>query len=173
MRFSALSRRGLAAASLTIVALGAAPAVYATAASGPLRVDVSVQTRADKCFDVRAGSTVNGAAVIQYTCKESSNQRFTLQGAGDGSWQLRTHADKCLDVRGSSTADETPVIQYTCTGNANQRFRIVSVPGGLVEIRTFAGKCLDVRGGDSSNLVPIIQYTCKASSNQRFTLEQL
>src|SRR5262245_57980790 len=80
-----------------------------------------VARHSGKCLDVTGVSLDDGAQIIQWTCNNGLNQRWTLQPTSDGYYLLvATRSGKALDVTGVSLDDGARAIQYTINGGANQ-----------------------------------------------------
>lgn len=93
-----------------------------------------IRTANGLCLDIEGGSVANGAAVLQWPCKnpavqpDAGNQffRFEFIGAMDwlwgpagfssrSAWVIRAlNSNKCLDVEGANSTPGTRVIQWTC-----------------------------------------------------------
>ncbi|MER5228282.1 RICIN domain-containing protein [Streptomyces flaveus] len=75
---------------------------------------------AGKCMNVKGASTLNSAAVIQYTCSYSASNNLwhldKVTNVGGLDWyRIRNQrSDKCLNVPQASTAFDINLIQYTC-----------------------------------------------------------
>ncbi|MCB1762320.1 MAG: RICIN domain-containing protein [Gammaproteobacteria bacterium] len=78
------------------------------------------------CLDVEAGSTENGARLIQYPCHGSVNQRFRVIRSADIFFLVSRLAERCVDVPGASRALGTALVLWRCHGAAHQR---VALPG--------------------------------------------
>ncbi|WP_214417035.1 ThuA domain-containing protein [Sphaerisporangium fuscum] len=150
----------------------------ATGGSGPQAGHTYTLTAAHsgKLADVRAQSTADGAAVVQWPANSGTNQQWKATDAGNGTFTLTAvHSGKCLDVNGASTADGALVQQWGCWGGDNQKWRFEPAGSGAHHIVSVAsGKCLDVPGGSTAEDVQLIQYTCNtASTNQQWKLTQI
>ncbi len=107
-----------------------------------------------KRADVRAGSTTDGAAVIQYAATTGANQQWRLTDAGSGTFTLAAvHSGKCLDVPGDKvTTEGAPIQQWACrSGASNQKWRLEAAGSDSYRLVSVAGgKCLDVPGAAGS-----------------------
>jgi galactose oxidase len=79
------------------------------------------------CLDIKGESKARGAALIQWTCKNTDNQRFDFRPASR--WgnvgEIRVkHSNLCLDA--GSDKSGTKVTQASCTGSAQQQWTILN-----------------------------------------------
>ncbi|MFH8616793.1 RICIN domain-containing protein [Streptomyces sp. NPDC017979] len=165
---------GLAAAGAVAAGLLTAPG--AQAAQPEL---YAVQTFADLCFEVRAGTPgAAGAAadpvLVQESCSSLANQQFEFLPAGSRLFQIRNlDTELCLDVKGASAESGARVVGAACGAAPSQRFEVLPNGEGF-EIRTFADQCLDVRGVSTTAGAPIVQSACAlAKENQMFVIEPI
>jgi hypothetical protein len=78
-----------------------------------------------KALDVAFVSMADGAGVIVWPPNGGTNQKWSIEPLGDGSFRIVAgHSGKVLDVNGASTADGAGVIQWPWNGGANQQWRI-------------------------------------------------
>ncbi|MFC4466488.1 carbohydrate-binding protein [Streptomyces xiangluensis] len=117
---------------------------------------------ANKCLDIRNGSSADGTAVQISSCTGSAGQKWTV---APGSTVKAL--GKCLDVSGNSTADGTKVQLWSCNGGANQNWQ--AYPDGSLR-NPQSGKCLDVSGANSSDGTLVHLWTCNGGANQKWTL---
>ncbi|GGT14669.1 glycosyl hydrolase [Streptomyces tanashiensis] len=128
--------------------------------------------------DVRAASSADGAAVIQYTPGTGANQKWRLTDAGNGTFTLvAAHSNKCLDLPGGKiTTDGALIQQWACNTGSNQKWRPELVSGTTDVYRLVSvasGKCLDVPGATTANDVQLIQWTCHGGTNQQWKLNKV
>ncbi|MEV3968467.1 ThuA domain-containing protein [Streptomyces sp. NPDC050698] len=117
---------------------------------------------ANKCLDVRDGSSADGTAVQISSCTGSARQQWTVTPGS-----TVKALGKCLDVSGSSTADGAKVQLWSCNGGANQNWQ-ASSDGSLRNPQS--GKCLDVSGANSSDGTLVHLWSCHGGANQKWTL---
>ncbi|MCH7231890.1 RICIN domain-containing protein [Glycomyces sp. L485] len=131
-----------------------------------------VARHSDKCADVVSGSTADGAEIIQYTCNDDNNQRWQLQSAGGGYYQIVSWSSgKCLDIDGGSTANGAQAIQWTCNGGTNQQWELRDAGSGYTQlVARHSGKCLDVTSASTEDSTRLKQYDCNSGTNQQWTL---
>src|SRR5947209_7840316 len=85
-----------------------------------------VAKHSGKVLDVKAGSTDNGADIIQYHSTGADSQQWQLVPASGGYYQIMAkHSGKVLDVKAGSTEDGALVTQYHATGADNQLWKLV------------------------------------------------
>ena len=92
-----------------------------------------VSRHSQKCLDVAGATSAAGADVIQYTCFNAVNQRFSFIPAGNNQYLIKAHhSGKCLEVTGKSTANNALIQQQQddCQGEPHQRFTLKSMGSG-------------------------------------------
>jgi endoglucanase len=156
----------VAATVTTIPVAGEAEA----ATIDPAASYVVVSRHSGKAIDVNGGSTSDGAAIIQWTRTDSTNQQWQLVDSGGGYYQLRArHSGKVVDV--SSAADGADVVQRTSSSATSQQFRVVDTDSGYVKfINRSSGKALDLWGWSTADGARISQYTDSGGANQQWQL---
>ncbi|MET9970916.1 RICIN domain-containing protein, partial [Streptomyces sp. NPDC006356] len=145
----------------------AAPA----AAALPTGWSTVVNSGSGKCLDARAAGTVNGTAVQQYTCNNSTAQQWSFTPTSDGFVRIgnRNDAQQVVDVSEVSTADNAAVHLWTHSGGNNQQWQAVDEGGGAYHfVNRHSGKCLDVPSASTADSVQLVQYTCNGTAAQRF-----
>ncbi|MFG2602797.1 RICIN domain-containing protein [Streptomyces sp. NPDC048514] len=167
-------RRGSAAAALIAVAaaslLTAAP-TPAQAAALPTGFATVVNAASGKCLDAKAAATVDGTAVQQYACNNTTAQQWSFTDAGNGYVRInnRNDTDQVADVADVSTADNAVVHLWTYGGGANQQWLPVDDGGGAFHfVNRNSGKCLDDPAASTADGVQLVQYTCNGTAAQRF-----
>lgn len=76
-------------------------------------------------LDVANGSSNNGANILQYTYKGSTNQQFKIEKQSDGNYAILTRASNCasgLDVYNWSTESGGNINQWNYWGGACQKW---------------------------------------------------
>lgn len=129
-----------------------------------------VSAHSDRCLDVVAGSTADGAGLQQYRClgPGQANQVWVLRPkANDGYTIVNENSGKCLDLTGGRTDNGVSLQQYTCIdGNPNQLWHLTPL-GDHFQIRSdVSGKCVDVAGGSSHDGAQINVWDCHGGDNQ-------
>ena len=76
-----------------------------------------------------AASTADGAAIVQWTDANGTNQQFSIQDI-DGYIQLiARNSGKAVEVQGASTADGGNIVQYADWNGTNQQWQLVRLGG--------------------------------------------
>lgn len=127
----------------------------------------------NRCVDIDAWGTHNGALVNQWDCHNGNNQRFRILDGGNGYWMLQSmHSGKCVDVSNVSTAPGARVHQWDCVNGDNQKVNPANLGGNLYQFGfRHSGICLDVSGASTANGAALIQSPCHGNDNQRFYVE--
>jgi hypothetical protein len=138
----------------------------------PAEPTTLVRKGSDKCLDVDAASTANGAKIQQWSCNGTSAQRFTIEDRGNGNYRLRNaSSNKCLDVAAGGTSNGTKIQQWSCGTGGSQRFRIDDLDAGYVRLRhPGSGKCVDVNAASSADGAQVQLWTCNGTSAQAWKL---
>jgi beta-glucanase (GH16 family) len=127
-----------------------------------------------KVLDVTAGSTSDGAAIIQYYSNGSTNQQWQFISVGSGYYKIKNvNSGKYMDIEGGSTTDGAKNIQWTYSGSTNQQWSLVSAGSGYYKIKNRkSGKILDISGASTADGTQCIQWTDNGTNNQQwfFTL---
>lgn len=121
-------------------------------------------------FDIEGNSLNQGARLIQWPYHGGSNQMFTFEPLGDGSYKIISkRSGLVLDVSGGSTAQGAQIIQWPFHGGDNQRFFIDDAAVGQYRIRSKKSNLvLDVAGASMSQGAPVIQWPKNGGANQIF-----
>lgn len=126
----------------------------------------------EKCLDVRSAAQANGAAVIQWDCRNVENQQWQLIPSGDGYYQIvARHSGKALDLSGASMNNSMGFVQYDRHGGGNQQFEFTPSGDGYFRVVVrHSGKALDVLGNSVVNGVPVVQSTQHDGMSQQWFL---
>ncbi|MFF3247247.1 RICIN domain-containing protein [Streptomyces sp. NPDC002870] len=149
----------------------ATPRGAAQAADLPTGWATVVNSGSGKCLDARSAATVNGTAVQQYACNNSTAQQWSFTATSDGFVRInnRNDASQVVDVSNTSTADNAAVHLWTYGGGNNQQWQAVDEGGGAYHfVNRNSGKCLDVPSASTADSVQLVQYTCNGTAAQRF-----
>lgn len=166
----------LCALQPTRAAAEQAAASAPSAAGLPTGWSTVVNSGSGKCLDARAAGTVNGTAVQQYTCNDSTAQQWSFTPTSDGFVRIgnRNDAQQVVDVSEVSTADNAAVHLWTYGGGDNQQWQAVDEGGGAYHfVNRHSGKCLDVPSASTADSVQLVQYTCNGTAAQRFQVAPL
>ncbi|MFJ8229997.1 RICIN domain-containing protein [Streptomyces sp. NPDC094448] len=164
---------GLAAALGVITGQAALAAPEAAAPAYPPGTQVTIETFAAKCLDVRTQDS--GAPVVQADCNSSSRtQRFWVNTVAGGV-EIRTAANLCLDLEAAQRGNNTKIIQYPCGPLPRFSQTFLTFPSGtdLTTIHTIDLRCFDVQNADEAAGAFIVQYSCSGDSNQSFKLREI
>ncbi|HTJ76678.1 MAG TPA: RICIN domain-containing protein [Acidimicrobiales bacterium] len=123
-----------------------------------------------KALDVAFASVADGAGVIVWPPNGGTNQKWSIEPLGDGSFRIVAgHSGKVLDVNGASTADGAGVIQWPWNGGLNQRWQMELMSDGTFRFTAgHSGKVLDVGGMSTADGAGVIQWPWNGGPNQRW-----
>ncbi|MFD7549003.1 RICIN domain-containing protein [Streptomyces sp. NPDC059578] len=173
-RHKALTALAVLAAAVGVITGPAALAAPEAAVSAdPPGTQVSVETFASKCLDVRTEDS--GAPLVQADCDSNSRtQRFWVNTVSGGV-EIRTAGNLCLDLEAAKRGNGTRIIQYPCgtLPRFTQTFLTFPTGTGLSTIHTVDLRCFDVENADEAAGAGIIQYSCSGDSNQSFRLREI
>ncbi|GAA0297501.1 hypothetical protein GCM10010302_40170 [Streptomyces polychromogenes] len=130
---------------------------------GGLRTWMNAGTQ--MCLEIRRSAGEDGATANQWTCNNSSSQKWTT--TNPGGWTTLVHMDsrKCLEIRADSVEDGASANQWTCNGSPTQNWRWQAQPGGGWSlVNANSGKCLSIRGQGDGALA--VQQPCDGSPLQ-------
>lgn len=128
------------------------------------------------CVDVQAASKADGAAVLQWTCSTSNNQRWQLTNLSNGYYEVKAaHSGKCLDVAGGSTSNGGVVHQWACHRANNQQWQVqrLAEDGSYRFIARSSGLVLDVSGASRNNGAKLHQWGWTGGDNQKWLLQRI
>jgi len=129
----------------------------------PADTDQVKNAAANRCLDVAAQSTANGALTQLWDCHTGSNQAWTVTA----SKQLSVYGSKCLDAEGAGTAPGTRVIIWDCHTGANQQWNVNS-NGTITGVQS--GLCLGTVNNGTANGTGVVLATCNGSASQNWSL---
>jgi hypothetical protein len=135
----------------------------------------AVRKGSNKCLDVYAASTANGAKIQQWTCNGTGAQSFKFVDRGNGRYSIvNQNSGSCLDVKGGGRSNGTVIHQWACNAsNGNQLFEVQDRGDGYVRVRhPGTGKCLDVNGGGSADGTQVQIWSCNSSDAQLWKLRE-
>jgi O-glycosyl hydrolase len=121
---------------------------------------------------VSAGSTADGAAVVQSPVSSATSQQWQLLGDDNGSDSLvNVGSGKVLEVPGGSTAQGTALDQRTNAATAGQQWSANLGADGYYTITNKAsGLTADVSGASTAANAPVIQWSATGGTNQEWSL---
>ncbi|MFF7989709.1 ricin-type beta-trefoil lectin domain protein [Kitasatospora xanthocidica] len=117
---------------------------------------------ANKCVDVRGGSTANGTPTQIWDCLGNVNQTWKV--GTDGTIRA---LGKCLDVSGGNTGNATLVQTWDCNGTGAQQWQ--ARPDGSL-LNPQSGRCLDDLGFSTTNGNQLGIWDCNGAANQKWNL---
>lgn len=147
----------------------------------PVEVVVT-NVKSGKALDVKDGSRLDIAPVIQHSYVGGANQHWRLRPLSGDVYTISVgHTGKLLDVRDGSTAEGAPVMQHAAAGGANQQWRLVPrtfTPAGagrpasgvVTLVSVGSGKVLDVAGGSTAEAAAVVQSAPTGVANQNWRL---
>ena len=169
-------RSAAAALAATLLAAGMMVAMQATEASAAT-VDLNgwyvlVNRNSGKAMDDYNFATNNGAAVVQWTRGDGTNQQWRFVDSGGGYYRvLNRNSGKVLDDANFSTADGTDIVQWTDLNGTNQQFSLSDSTGGYVRlINRHSGKAVEVQNAATTDGGKVVQYRDWNGTNQQWQL---
>lgn len=125
-----------------------------------------------KCLDVPNSSTAAGTQIQQYTCNNSTAQRFQVVHLGNGYYRIvNVNSGLALHVASFLTGNNAAIQQHEAHGGDNQLFTFVAYGSGYMLKPKASYKCLDVPSASTANGALLQQYTCNQSNAQLFQLQ--
>jgi hypothetical protein len=131
-----------------------------------------VRQGSNKCLDVNAASTANGAVVQQWSCNGTGAQSFGIDDRGGGIFRLKnTNSGKCVDVVNGGSANGTRIQQWSCSSGESQKWQIQGVAGGYSRlVNPATGKCLDVSASSDADGAIVQLWDCNGTGAQSWKL---
>ena len=126
-------------------------------------------------IDLNNASTQDGAAITTWASNNGGNQKWNLNGNGDGTYRISNAANgKVLDVSGGTVSDGARVVQYSWHNGLNQKWYVVyDKEGGFVFESAQNRDAVLAAGSPSPSDGASIRVEKKTgAANQRFCLEQ-
>lgn len=155
------------AGALFAFAVVAAPS--AAEAQFSNKAGVIMSMRSGKCVRVLNGSTANGAAVRQETCRGATGSTWRLVTESNQSPYFKVvaaHSGQCLAVQNGSTGDNVPIVQNSCAATDSQRWTLETV-GQFYRLRAkHSTKCANVNGNSEASGATLIQWPCQGANNE-------
>ena len=155
------------AVASVVVVLMAAPSVAEAQFSNKPGVIMSL--RSGKCVRVLNGSTTDGAAVRQETCRGATGSTWKLVTETNQSPYFKvvaSHSGQCLAVQNGSSADNTPIVQNNCAAIDSQRWTL-ETSGQFYRLRAkHSNKCANVNGNSEASGATLIQWPCQGGTTR-------
>ncbi|WP_405787240.1 RICIN domain-containing protein [Streptomyces sp. NBC_00029] len=130
--------------------------------TGP-RTWVSAGTQ--MCLEIRRSSGDDGATANQWTCNNSSSQKWIIANPTGVTTVVSMDSGKCLEIRRDSVEDGATANQWTCNNSPTQSWRFQPVAGGGWSlVNANSGKCLTIRDQGDGALAS--QWPCDNSPAQ-------
>ncbi|WP_076465812.1 RICIN domain-containing protein [Actinomyces mediterranea] len=158
----------------TVTFVGAVPAASPLPTTPTAERSYRIVSRASgKTIGTCAGSTDNGACIVQWVDDGDLDQRWIVRDAGDGYVNLvNAKSGKALDVPNGQSANGTQLQQWEITGNGNvnQQWRVVARAGGWLSIVNRGnGRAVDLPSGSVMNGEVYQQWAADPlNTNQQF-----
>jgi hypothetical protein len=148
------------ATSILAFAISATTAV----ANGPLAL---YNPSSNNCLQPENGSTVQGAAIVQQPCSNSSAQRWNRVSESGGVFHYQNVlSGLCLDARGSA-ANGTPVQLWACNTITNENWQPVDGNNELQSrVSGTSAYCLDAPGAQTTAGLALQIYSCNGTVAQ-------
>lgn len=131
-------------------------------------------------LDVSGFGNANGTPVLAWTANYTSNQQWSVQEQGDGTYKIYAYSGanslQMLDLTNGNTANGTLVNTYEDNGNSAQRWIFVPVGGGYYRIVPKNGEntlqTLDIQNGNNAGIGSRTDiYGYYGGNNQVFSLQ--
>lgn len=125
--------------------------------------------------DVEAGSTENGADIIQSSWTGNDNQIWDLVQNADGTYRIRSfNSGKVMEVEDGSTAQGANVLQSPWYGGDNQRWNLIQNVHGTYRIENEnSGKVLGLTGAAESEGDSLAQYGWGNKDSRKWTIHSI
>jgi hypothetical protein len=153
--------------AVSLTALMSSPAV----AQDPILL-TSVGSK--KCAHVQAGSSDNGARIIQWDCGRQNYFLWKKRNV-DGAYFYLVNAqtNKCAQVDGASKENGAGITQQDCKNQSHFHWTQADAERGTHYIVNRASdKCMHVHGGSNDNGGVITQWECVKQNNVRWSLDR-
>ncbi|MDR0501572.1 MAG: RICIN domain-containing protein [Coriobacteriales bacterium] len=127
-----------------------------------------------KLFDIKGGSTAQGAQTIIWPANGGDNQKFNfIYDAATGYYTIKcVKSGLLLDVNAGSSAPGARVIQWPANGGFNQKWVVLSgsSQGSWFIYSANSGLALDVNGGSTADGAMVITWDFHGKANQQWQL---
>ena len=132
--------------------------------------EIVSEAHSSKCLDVRAGSFEKGLQLIQWTCHDGLNQKFSIEALG-ADYRIRSRRNGlCIGVQNASREPGAPIVQEDCVDQPQQRFELVAVGSDVTLRPRHSGQCVNISGGSLRNGGRIIQWPCQGGTNELWSI---
>ncbi|MGW6704039.1 RICIN domain-containing protein [Streptomyces sp. NPDC054956] len=124
-----------------------------------------VNAATQMCLEIRRSSGADGATANQWTCNNSSSQKWLITNPTGSTNIVSLDSRKCLEIRGDVGDDGATANQWSCNNAPSTQVWVFRpVAGGGWNIVNATGKCLTIRGQGDGALAS--QWPCDNSRNQ-------
>ncbi|MER2490378.1 RICIN domain-containing protein [Catenovulum sediminis] len=150
------------------------PVDSAASAPTPPTGATSIKVRhSNKCLDLSAGNSANGANMQQWNCSATNtNQDITFVAKGAGYYEMKTKHNKCVDVAGKATTNGANIVQWNCYNGTNQQFKLLDKGNGWFQLQAkHSGKCLEIANSATTNGANVQQWACGNGNNQQWQFQ--
>ena len=140
----------------------------------PVSTLVSIISKSsNKCLDAPLASAAN-AGIQQWDSHGGSNQRWTLQKAGDYFVIISEATGKCLEVEASSITDGASIVQGIFGGENHQLWILTPDDQGFHTITSkSSSQALDIPDQRGDNGALIQQWPTHGGDNQKWRIEEM
>jgi hypothetical protein len=130
-----------------------------------------------KAMTIQAGSTTNGAAIVQNTYTGAAYQIWKFENAGNGFYKLKVqHSNKYFNLQGNPThANGAAGEQWTFVDMDDFYWKIESDGSGSFrfKLKNNLGKVLDISGASQNEGAAVILWDQHTGDNQRWQLVEV
>lgn len=125
-----------------------------------------------KAADVAGAGTANGTNVLQWSRRDTANQKWSFTSTGDGYFKIRgVGSGKLLQVAGLSRQDGGNVDIWTDTNAPQQHWAVTPTSDGYYFLTNrFSGRSLNVSGGSTDNGADINQWTYNGAPQEQWKI---
>ncbi|MFG2754670.1 RICIN domain-containing protein [Streptomyces xanthophaeus] len=118
------------------------------------------------CLEIRRSAGHDGATANQWTCNNSSSQKWIITNPTGETNLVSMDSRKCLEIRGDVGDDGATANQWSCNNvPSSQVWRFQpAASGGWQIVGAYSGKCLTIRGQGDGALAT--QQPCDGTPTQ-------
>ncbi|WEH20089.1 RICIN domain-containing protein [Streptomyces sp. VNUA24] len=128
-----------------------------------------------KVADVSGAGTANNTAVLQWSWKNTANQKWTFISTGDGYYKIRgVGSGKLLEIGGLSRAEAATADIWTDADAPQQHWAITPTGDGYYLLTNrFSGLTLDITDGSTTDGAKLDQRTYTGATRQQWQIAAL
>ena len=129
----------------------------------------------NKCIDIAASGTADGAKVQEWDCNGTNAQKFHISPTSGGYWKIiNVNSGKGLDIADVSTAQNAVLHQWSYVGGNNQQFRFVARGNNQFSFHPrHTDMAIDLYYGSADNGTILVQYPYTGTANQHWTFDNV